>query len=892
LKSYLKKFVAALFVIIFMLFPSPLVGAQTHPTGITQIVDSSGNVGSYNSLVLDSNNNPHISYHDTTNRALKYAKWSGSSWVIQTVDSTGNVGYQSSLALDSHGNPHISYPDFASYDLKYAKWSGSSWVIQTVDSAGSVGSLSSLALDSNNNPHISYVDATNFALKYAKWSGSSWVIQTVDSTGRPGSYNSLALDSNDNPHISYCDIESYDLKYAKLVGSSWVIQTVDSTGNVGTGSSLALDSNNNPHMCYLDLTNGNLKYVKWIGSSWVIQTVESIGNSGLGSYNSFALDSNNNPHISYYDLINRDLKYAKWSGSSWVIQTVDSKGDTGLYSSIAVDSNNKPRISYYDSTNGDLKYTYDFSFDVSEQRLITFSQTGASGSNDTILSVDSFSFKSSELPVAFIWRWNSTHKITYYSPINAGEGKRYVWLNTSGLVNPNTQIFVLNISYTATISGNYQTQYRLNTTTNFGTITPNGGWYAAGSIIPISATPPSTITGERYRLVGWVGNGTGSYSGLSASDSVIMNSPITESTTWTQQFYLTVSSSYGSPNGEGWYNAGSTTSFGVSTPDTSENGVRRVFSSWNGTGTGSYSGSSASQVVTMNYPIAETAVWQTQYQVSFVANPSGAGSISPSGDMWIDEGSSPKTIVAIPNPDYHFSSWSAPAVIDIKNSSSNPNDATINGPGTITANFESNTPTSSSPSNQTATPTATLTLNPTPTTAPGMNPLTYIPALSLAFALTVAMAGLVSRKKKERKEKERAERIKTRRKELLNETEQVYIQFKMNVQRCEDELHRIKDVLIAELNRGTIDESSYNILNNRLSDYLTEMRRQVVNTKLGSYAGNLRQRLQHFVDLEDIHAEDFDILSKILEKTDELSETDKGEFKDMLENFKKKYLSP
>ena len=45
-----------------------------------EIVDSDGDVGSHTSLAVDSNNQPHISYYDSTNRDLKYARWDGSAW--------------------------------------------------------------------------------------------------------------------------------------------------------------------------------------------------------------------------------------------------------------------------------------------------------------------------------------------------------------------------------------------------------------------------------------------------------------------------------------------------------------------------------------------------------------------------------------------------------------------------------------------------------------------------------------------------------------------------------------------------------------------------------------------------------------------------------------------
>lgn len=84
-----------------------------------------------------------------------------------------------------------------------------------------------------------------------------------------------------------------------------------------------------------------------------------------------------------------------------------------------------------------------------------------------------------------------------------------------------------------TLTAHFVAQYLLTAGVSAGGfVSSNGGWYFEGETVNITATP---ATG--YVFAGWSGSGNGSYSGQSASTSVTMGGPITE----TAKFVLATS---------------------------------------------------------------------------------------------------------------------------------------------------------------------------------------------------------------------------------------------------------------------------------------------------------------------------------------------------------------
>ncbi len=314
-----------------------------------ETVDDEGDVGRYNSLALDDLDHPHISYLDSDNRYLKYARWDGSAWQIEIVDSQG-IQMGNSLALDSSNHPHISYYKISNNSLNYAYWD-ETWLIETIDTARA--DCNSIRLDNNDYPHIAYSGYDN--LKYAFWDGSSWQIEFLDYAENAFLETSLALDSSGNPHIAYTiyylDSGYSFLKYTFWDGDEWQFETIQYEEYGCQYPSLELNSFGYPNITY---DNNYLNYVSWDGDDWQIETIDI-----AGRINSLALDSSDYPHISYYTYYDGySLKYAQWNGITWQIETVVSEGHVGWCNSLALDSFDNPHISCYDYTNGNLKYAW------------------------------------------------------------------------------------------------------------------------------------------------------------------------------------------------------------------------------------------------------------------------------------------------------------------------------------------------------------------------------------------------------------------------------------------------------------------------------------------------------------------------------------------------------
>jgi hypothetical protein len=301
-----------------------------------------------------------------------------------------------------------------------------------------------------------------------------------------------------------------------------------------------------------------------------------------------------------------------------------------------------------------------------------------------VLNVDGINYTAAQLPQYFMWYSGTEHTYQFYGQLSVDNGKQYLWSSTTSLCSVQAETVTINGG--GTITGNFVTQYYLTVNSNYAAAT-GSGWYTAGTtayaVLDNGVVDGST--GTRYMFTAWHGDTSGE--NHTQSNAIIMDSAKTATAQWKTQYYLTVTSTRGSPTGEGWYDSGAIAYFGVTSPALGSEGTRYMFTSWTGTGSNSYSGSAASNNVNMTGPITETAQWQTQYYVLVYTNMTGAGTTNvPSSEGWLNAGVS--SISAFPDTGYTFSLWTTTGAVTVTSATDASTTITVNGPGTLPANFE------------------------------------------------------------------------------------------------------------------------------------------------------------------------------------------------------------
>jgi len=110
-------------------------------------------------------------------------------------------------------------------------------------------------------------------------------------------------------------------------------------------------------------------------------------------------------------------------------------------------------------------------------------------------------------------------------------------------------------------------------------------------------------TGVQYVFTDWSDGST------STSRTITVSGSANYIAQYKTQYYLTVESDYGDPQGQRWYDEGSTAVFSVTSPVSAGLGVKYVFDHWEG----DVSASTPSTEIPMRAPHTVRAVWRTDY---------------------------------------------------------------------------------------------------------------------------------------------------------------------------------------------------------------------------------------------------------------------------------------
>jgi len=360
----------------------------------TELVDS--NASSYNSLKVDPDGNPRISYYDVLHRKLKYAdaaiqllspkggelwpagstqfaRWRGLGTAQVFLSQDGGVTYTAvtgapdtshvlsfqvpnwttglgklKIVRDSPRSTAVS-PGF----IEIAPGLVSPWWTKVIDAAGLTGYTPSLRLARGRIPHITYWDATAHAVRYAVRAGSVWNLETVYAAGGSHTQVPLALGPGDRPCIAYFDNLRRQLRYGERLPSGWSSEVIGSLTTTAEYASLALDAAGQPSVSFYDPGFPRLALATRAAGSWTIEGIDPGPNVGL--YNCLALDAAGAPSVSYYDGTQRDLRFAWKAGGVWNRESVDTTGDVGSYTSLALDTSGDPHVSYVNATLSELR---------------------------------------------------------------------------------------------------------------------------------------------------------------------------------------------------------------------------------------------------------------------------------------------------------------------------------------------------------------------------------------------------------------------------------------------------------------------------------------------------------------------------------------------------------
>ena len=529
-----------------------------------------------------------------------------STFRISTVSSpqTAGVGFSVTItALDAYGNTATSYtgtPTLSDLSGSISPivtsafvggvWSGT--VTVTKSGLDSISASDGATTGTSNTFTVTHASAVSIVVSPASDSITA---------GTPETYSALATDAYGNTWDDTASVTwSIDSGanggwssnvYTSATAGTWTVTATDPDGVYGTASltvtqyevlntftatGLSADDSVTLMSTQLGVSTpivldfgDSFSATVWTDSGTAVTFPATSANSGLseqwyiGSPVSLTLTTGGNTYTeAYVDQVSNAFTAIGLSGSDSVVLT-----DTylGAPSTIVLNSGNDWSASAW----SDSGYA------------VTFPASSALSTSTERWSIGS------PYSTAALTLGDGTYSQTYYHQFEVTAS-----YSTSDGSTPSAAV---------TLSG---TAFGSSSLTAL-TTTPTGVWLDAGSSWSVN----SPII---------AGSGTEQWIATTGTSGTVGSATVVDPS-YDHQYYLTVTSAYGSTTGSGWYNSGTTAYAGLTSGTVSGGiGTQYVFAGWGTDASGTNYAQSVA--ITMNSPMTATANWQTQYQVTFAVS--------------------------------------------------------------------------------------------------------------------------------------------------------------------------------------------------------------------------------------------------------------------------------
>ena len=342
----------------------PKAAATYDPKGWRAgISDAGDDVGLYTDITAGTDGAPRISYHDATNKALKFAIRQADGWKTHVVDKAKGthdvVGLFTSMTLQTSGAPAIAYlvtgvsaasGNFKS-ELRYAEakkpapTTAGDWVIATVESAAmpcrnlcATGEACVINANKTSTCKKTSTGCSSCASGKACVGGKCVDVlensKLIDIPKATGLWPALVMVST-GPLVVYHDSINSNLRAALRSGGKWTAALIKGTSkdNVGAYCSAAVDKSGTVHASYQDFNKGTLHYLQLTPPTLKATVSEAIddgkratGQHLVGADSQIHVDTAGTVRVVYQDQQLVDLLGVRRAGSNnWLPKTATAK---------------------------------------------------------------------------------------------------------------------------------------------------------------------------------------------------------------------------------------------------------------------------------------------------------------------------------------------------------------------------------------------------------------------------------------------------------------------------------------------------------------------------------------------------------------------------------------